>query len=198
MNEQEKKQQDGGAASEEGIAREVAEEALDQDETTPERDKEISAEEVQSLRGQLREVEKKLSEADIRAQAEIQNVRKRAERDVEHAHKFALEKFAADILSVADSLERALKTLDENDEALKPAREGTELTLKVLLDVFARYNIEQVDPRGETFNPELHEAMTMVPSPDVEPNTVVDVLEKGYTLNGRLLRPARVVVSRKD
>lgn len=200
MNEQEKRQQEENdeKAQAESVAREVAEEALDQDEKTPERDKEISAEEVQALRNQLETVEKKLSEADLRAQAEIQNVRKRAERDVEHAHKFALEKFAADVLSVADSLERALKTLDENDEALKPAREGTELTLKVLLDVFAKYGIEQVDPQGKPFNPELHEAMTMVPSPDVEPNTVVDVLEKGYTLNGRLLRPARVVVSKND
>lgn len=144
----------------------------------------------------LAALEKALSEADIRAQAEIQNVRRRAERDVAHAHKFALEKFAADLLSVADSLERGLSTLDRDDEALKPAREGLELTLKVLLDVFARYNLEQIDPHGQPFNPEQHEAMTMIPVPNAEPNTVIDVLEKGYQLNGRLIRPARVVVSK--
>lgn len=142
--------------------------------------------------------EKALSEADIRAQAEIQNVRRRAERDVEHAHKFALEKFAADLLAVADSLERGLSTLGRDNEALQPAREGLELTLKVLLDAFARYNLEQIDPHGQPFNPEQHEAMTMISVPNAEPNTVIDVLEKGYQLNGRLIRPARVVVSRAE
>ncbi len=153
-------------------------------------------EELARTRERLAKVEKALAEADIRAQAEMQNVRRRAERDVESAHKFALEKFAGDILTVADSLERGLATLDPEDEALKPAREGLELTLKVLLDVFAKYNLEQIDPQGEPFNPEHHEAMTMIPAPDVEPNSVVEVLEKGYQLNGRLIRPARVVVSK--
>ena len=153
-------------------------------------------EEISRLRQRLEQVEKELSEADVRAQAEVQNVRRRAERDVEHAHKFALEKFAGEILAVADSLERALAQLDADNEALAPAREGTELTLKALLDVFARFGIEQIDARGEAFDPEKHEAMTMVPSPDAEPNTVIEVLEKGYLLNGRLLRPARVVVAK--
>ena len=159
-------------------------------------DGEDPQEEIARLRERLEKVEKDLSEADVRAQAEIQNVRRRAERDVEHAHKFALEKFAGEILAVADSLERALTQLDPEDPAVAPAREGTELTLKALLDVFARFNIEQVDPQGEAFDPEKHEAMTMVPSPDAEPNTVIEVLEKGYLLNGRLLRPARVVVAK--
>ncbi|HIK74595.1 MAG TPA: nucleotide exchange factor GrpE [Alcanivorax sp.] len=153
-------------------------------------------EELAQTQERLAKVEKALAEADVRAQAEMQNVRRRAERDVESAHKFALEKFAGDILTVADSLERGLATLDPQDDALKPAREGLELTLKVLLDVFAKYNLEQIDPQGEPFNPEHHEAMTMIPAPDVEPNSVVEVLEKGYQLNGRLIRPARVVVSK--
>lgn len=155
-------------------------------------------EELAEAREQLAKLEKALAEADLRAQAEIQNVRRRAERDVESAHKFALERFAADLLSVADSLERGLATLDAGDEALQPAREGLELTLKVLLDVFARYNVEQIDPQGQPFNPEHHEAMTMVPAPDAEPNSVIEVLEKGYQLNGRLIRPARVVVSKAE
>ena len=107
---------------------------------------------------ELAKVKKALSEADIRAQAEIQNVRKRAERDVQHARKFALEKFAGDLLSVADNLERGLAALDANDDALQGAREGIELTLKSLLDAFAKYNLEQISPSDEPFNPELHEA----------------------------------------
>lgn len=145
---------------------------------------------------ELAKVKKALAEADIRTQAEVQNVRKRAERDVQHARKFALEKFAGDLLSVADNLERGLAALDADDDALKSAREGIELTLKSLLDAFARYNLEQISPANEPFNPELHEAMTMVPVPNVDPNTVIEVLEKGYQLNGRLIRPARVVVSK--
>jgi molecular chaperone GrpE len=145
---------------------------------------------------ELAKVKKALAEADVRAQAEVQNVRKRAERDVQHARKFALEKFAGDLLSVADNLERGLAALDAEDDALKGAREGIELTLKSLLDAFARYNIEQINPADEPFNPELHEAMTMVPVPNVDPNSVIEVLEKGYQLNGRLIRPARVVVSK--
>ncbi|MGB2247391.1 MAG: nucleotide exchange factor GrpE [Alcanivorax sediminis] len=153
-------------------------------------------EKLAELEAELATVKKALGEADIRAQAEIQNMRRRAERDVQHAHKFALEKFAGDLLSVADNLERGLGALDADDENVKAAREGIELTLKSLLDVFGKYNLEQISPSDEPFNPELHEAMTMVPVPNVDPNTVIDVLEKGYQLNGRLIRPARVVVSK--
>ncbi|MGI9574421.1 nucleotide exchange factor GrpE [Alloalcanivorax xenomutans] len=157
-----------------------------------------AARQLAEAQEQMQRLEKALAEADLRAQAEIQNVRRRAEREVENAHKFALEKFAGDLLSVADSLERGLSTLDAEDEALKPAREGLELTLKVLMDAFGRHNLEQVDPHGEPFNPERHEAMTMISAPGAEPNTVIDVLEKGYLLNGRLIRPARVVVSKAE
>lgn len=155
-----------------------------------------AAAELSRLREELEQTRKALSEADLRAQAEIQNMRRRVEREVANAHKFAVEKFAGEIITVADSLERALAALDADNDALAPAREGTELTLKVLLDVFGRFNVEQIDPRGQAFNPEQHEAMAMVPQPEAEPNSVVDVLEKGYALNGRLLRPARVVVAK--
>lgn len=153
-------------------------------------------EQLADSEAELAKVKKALGEADLRAQAEIQNARKRAERDTQHARKFALEKFAGDLLVVADNLERGLTALDADDEALKGAREGIELTLKSLLDAFAKHNLEQIDPAGEPFNPEWHEAMTMVPSADAEPNSVMEVLEKGYQLNGRLLRPARVVVTK--
>ncbi|AEF53426.1 nucleotide exchange factor GrpE [Marinomonas posidonica] len=133
-------------------------------------------------------------EAALRAQADAQNVRRRAEQDVEKAHKFGLEKFAKAVINVADNLERALTSAADTGEA-DPVREGVELTLKDLLETLARFEIKAVDPHGEPFNPELHQAMTMVPNPELEPNTVMDVVQKGYTLHGRLLRPAMVVVS---
>jgi molecular chaperone GrpE len=131
-------------------------------------------------------------EAALRAQAEAQNVRRRAEADVEKAHKFALEKFAKSVITVADNLERALLSSDNQED---PMREGVELTLKDLIETLSRFDVVAVNPEGEPFNPELHQAMTMVPNPNLEPNTVMDVVQKGYTLNGRLLRPAMVVVS---
>lgn len=133
-------------------------------------------------------------EVALRAQADAQNVRRRAEQDVEKAHKFGLEKFAKSIVNVADNLERALTSAPETGES-DPVREGVELTLKDLLETLARFEVKVVDPHGEPFNPELHQAMTMVPNPELEPNTVMDVVQKGYTLHGRLLRPAMVVVS---
>ncbi len=133
-------------------------------------------------------------EAALRAQADSQNVRRRAEQDVEKAHKFGVEKFAKSIINVADNLERALASETATGEA-DPLREGVELTLKDLIETLARFEVKVVDPHGEPFSPELHQAMTMVPNPELEPNTVMDVVQKGYTLHGRLLRPAMVVVS---
>ncbi|ETI59318.1 nucleotide exchange factor GrpE [Marinomonas profundimaris] len=133
-------------------------------------------------------------EAALRSQADAQNVRRRAEQDVEKAHKFGVEKFAKSIVNVADNLERALASAPATGES-DPVREGVELTLKDLIETLARFEVKVVDPHGEPFNPELHQAITMVPNPELEPNTVMDVVQKGYTLHGRLLRPAMVVVS---
>ena len=133
-------------------------------------------------------------EAALRAHADAQNVRRRAEQDVEKAHKFGVEKFAKSIVNVADNLERALTSAPETGES-DPVREGVELTLKDLLETLARFEVVVVDPHGEPFDPALHQAITMMPNPELEPNTVMDVVQKGYTLNGRLLRPAMVVVS---
>jgi|TARA_Y100000310_G_C20642766_1_gene794894 molecular chaperone GrpE len=141
-----------------------------------------------------REEAAQYKEVALRAQAETQNIRRRAEQDVEKAHKFALEKFAKSVITVADNLERALSSAVEGSEN-DPMREGVELTYKDLVETLARFEVVAVDPQGEPFNPELHQAMTMVPNPNMEPNTVMDVVQKGYTLNGRLLRPAMVVVS---
>jgi len=146
-------------------------------------------------------LEEQLAEARdqaLRTAAELQNVRRRAEQDVEKAHKFALEKFASDLLMVVDSLERGLELSDADNEALRPMREGMELTLKAFHDTLKRYQVEALDPHGEPFNPEHHQAMAMQPSASVEPGSVLKVFQKGYLLNGRLLRPAMVVVSKAE
>lgn len=129
----------------------------------------------------------------LRAAAELENVRKRAMRDVEHAHKFAIERFATDLLAVSDSLEMAVAA--EGESTVDSLREGTEATLKLLLTTMERFGIDEIDPLGEPFDPSHHEAMTMQPSADAEPGSVLTVFQKGYALNGRLLRPARVVVA---
>lgn len=129
----------------------------------------------------------------LRAVAELDNVRKRAARDVENAHKYGIERLVGELLAVADSLEAALASASETDAAT--LLEGNRATLKLLLSALAKFGVTQIDPLGEPFNPEHHEAMTMVPSPDAEPNSVIDVIQKGYSLNGRLVRPARVIVA---
>lgn len=131
----------------------------------------------------------------LRLQAEMQNIRRRAERDVESAHKFGLEKFANQLLPVVDNLQRALDAIDADNESQKAIYEGIDLTLKSFLDVLAQFKIEAIDPSGEPFDADYHQAVSMVPNPDVEPNTVLEVFQKGYKLNGRLMRPAMVVVS---
>jgi molecular chaperone GrpE len=156
---------------------------------------ELSEEQSES---QVEELQQKLStlgEQLLREQAEMQNVRRRAQRDIESAHKYALEKFAGELLSVVDNLERAIDAIDADDEAQKAVAEGLELTLKTFIEVLAKYNVEAVEPEGQPFDAELHQAVSTVPNKDVEPNTVINVFQKGYTLNGRLIRPAMVVVS---
>ena len=147
------------------------------------------------------ELEKALEEAEthkdvaIRAKAESENIRRRAEREISNASKFALEKFAKEILAVVDSLEKALEHPVEG-EAQTAMREGIELTYKLLTDILAKFSIEQISPVGDAFDPGLHEAMVMQESAEHEPNTVMHVIQTGYSLNGRLIRPARVIVSK--
>jgi molecular chaperone GrpE len=147
----------------------------------------------------LAEAERQVAELKdhvLRAQAEMENVRRRAARDVENAHKYALERFTADLLPVLDSLEKAVEAAGESvDEAAGAIKEGVELSLKLFLTTLEKAGVGQVDPHGEPFDPQLHEAMAMVPNPDLEPNSVIEVMQKGYTLNGRLVRAAKVVVS---
>ena len=132
----------------------------------------------------------------VRAAADVDNIRRRAAQDVEKAHKFALEKFANELLPVIDNLERAIEFSDKENETLKPLLEGIDMTVKSFNDAVAKFGVEIVNPQGEQFNPEFHQAMSIQPSNDVSPNTVLAVMQKGYTLNGRLLRPAMVMVSK--
>ncbi len=151
------------------------------------------------LAARVKTLEEQLAAAQdqsLRVAADLQNVRRRADQDVEKAHKFALEKFASDLLPIMDSLERGVELSSADDEALRPMREGMQLTLKMFEDTLKRYHLEAIDPHGQPFNAEHHQAMAMQESADVEPNSVLKVFQKGYQLNGRLLRPAMVVVSK--
>lgn len=155
--------------------------------------------EAEALRAELEQSQAELADAKdhmVRALAESQNARRRAEKDVTNARLFALENFAKDLLPVIDNLERAIENTDPEDQGVKAIAEGVELTLKTFLDVLQRFNVEQVNPLSEPFDPAFHEAISMVENKDVEPNTVLNVVQKGYTLNGRLIRAAMVVVSR--
>ena len=151
---------------------------------------------VQELEAQLAETAKKEQELLLRTRAEIDNIRRRTEQDVEKAHKFALEKFAKDILNTIDNLERALATpANTEDETVKALFDGVELTLKELLATVARFGVEPVGVVGEVFNPDLHQAISMQPMEGFETNQITTVLQKGYLLNGRVIRPAMVMVA---
>ena len=132
----------------------------------------------------------------LRAAAEVENLRKRATREVENAHKFAVDKMATELLSVKDSLELGLAAAIDADD-IEALRKGKEATLKLLEAVLEKFSIVEIDPQGELFNPELHEAMAMQPSADHEPGSVLQVVQKGYQIHDRLLRPARVIVARE-
>ena len=166
---------------------------------TPESDPagEASADDTEALQAQLQEMKDQV----LRTQAEMQNVRRRAEIDVEKAHKFALEKFVKELLPVADSLEKAVESTESQNldsEALASIRQGVEMTLNLFLSSLQKFKVEQINPEGEPFDPQSHEAMSMVPAPGAEPNSVVSVIQKGYSLNERLVRPAMVVVAKAE
>ncbi len=170
---------------------------LDQEELeatdTLEMQNEVNAEQFQQqLEAALKKAEENY-ELYMRSQAELENTKRRADKNVENAHKFALEKFSLELLAVKDSLELGLSAEDADAGKLK---EGTELTLKMMTQALEKFSIYAVDPLGETFDPNLHQAMSMQESADHEPNKVIAVMQKGYTLNDRLLRPAMVMVSK--
>ena len=150
----------------------------------------------ESLVQELEDAQQKISDFQdrmLRMQAEMENLRKRTERDLSNAHKYGIEKFAGELLQVKDSLELGLRSTDVD---LAKLQEGTELTLKMLTAVLKKFSIEEIDPLGEVFDPNLHEAMTLQESTEYSPNMVINVMQKGYTLNDRLLRPAMVIVAK--
>lgn len=129
------------------------------------------------------------------AKAEVENIRRRTQKDIEKAHRFSIEKFAKDMLPVVDSLEMGLAATSDSEVDITALKEGMELTYKQLISSLEKSGVVQVNPEGEAFSPELHQAISVVPSPDHAPSTVTQVFQKGYTLNGRLLRPAMVIVT---
>lgn len=135
-------------------------------------------------------------DAVLRAKADIENMRRRTETEIDKARKYALNKFSEELLPVIDNLERAIQSADVENEAVKSIVEGVELTHKTFVDVVAKFGLKEINPEGETFNPELHQAMSIQESPEHEPNTVMFVMQKGYELNGRVIRPAMVMVSK--
>ncbi|GMM90079.1 nucleotide exchange factor GrpE [Vibrio fortis] len=139
---------------------------------------------------------KEQQDSVLRAKAEVENMRRRTEQEIDKARKFALNKFAEELLPVIDNLERAMQAADADNEVVKPLFEGVELTHKTFVDVVAKFGLKEINPEGEAFNPELHQAMSIQESPDHEPNTVMFVMQKGYELNGRVIRPAMVMVSK--
>ena len=151
----------------------------------------LGSQRVLELEAQLAQVK----DESLRALADAQNMRRRAERDVENAHRFGLEKFVNALLPVVDSLECGLNLIAQ-DETQKASSEGMQLTLKMFEDTLAKFNVEVVFPEGQPFNPDLHQAVSIQDNAEVEANSVLTVLQKGYTLHGRLVRPAMVIVSK--
>ena len=150
----------------------------------------------EQLKAQVEETAKKEQDLLLRTRAEIDNIRRRTEQDIEKAHKFALEKFSKDILNTIDNLERALATpANTEDESVKALFDGVQLTLKELLSTVARFGVEPIGAVGELFNPDLHQAISMQLAEGVESNHITAVLQKGYILNGRVIRPAMVMVA---
>jgi molecular chaperone GrpE len=164
-------------------------------ETETETENETTAEPVEDKDPDVVELQAKADEhwdRYLRAAAELENVRKRAVRDVENARKFALERFSKELLAVKDSLELGLTNADNG--GVESLIEGSQATLKLLSNTLQQFGIEELDPTGEPFDPDFHEAISMQPSDDLEPGSVMSVVQKGYALNGRLLRPAMVIV----
>lgn len=152
-----------------------------------------------TLAARLAEAEEKAAaarDAQLRAVADLDNMRKRADREIASAARYSTEKLLAELLGVADSLDLGLVAAGKPEAQVAALIEGMELTRKQLLTALEKHGVRPVDPRGEPFNPELHEAMTMLPSTQVAPNHVLEVMQKGYRLHDRLLRPAMVVVAK--
>lgn len=166
----------------------TAEEELNKAQQTAEED-------IGALLEEARAEAEKNKDMALRVQADMENLRRRTRIDLEAAHKFALEKFVNELIPVLDSMELGIDAASKEDVSIQSLKEGADMTFKLFLDVLQKFDVERLDPVGEKFDPEFHEAMTMIPSPDHESNSVIEVFQKGYTLNTRLVRPARVIVA---
>ncbi|CAH0534326.1 Protein GrpE [Vibrio stylophorae] len=163
-------------------------------------------EELAALHAQVAELEAQLAASEakvleqkdsvLRAAAEVENMRRRTEQEIDKARKFALERFAGELLPVIDNMERAVEMADKENDAIKPMIEGVELTLKTMVSAISKHGLQPIDPHGEAFNPEQHQAMSIQESSEFAPNTVMLVMQKGYALNDRVIRPAMVMVSK--
>ena len=197
MAKQTSDQPDEPLNQEPAASSETMQEASD-DGANPEAD--FDALDVAQLLTRLAEAELARQQAKndyLRVQAETQNLRRRTEQDIEKAHKYGQERFSSELLAVMDNLERALESASANEDAtVKAIYAGVDLTRKSFEDCFKRFNIEPIDPLGEPFDPQKHQAISLQENPDVEPNTVIAVMQKGYTLHGRVIRPAMVLVSK--
>ncbi len=156
----------------------------------------LSYEELQKRLAAAEEKASQSWERSLRMQADIENMQRRAERDVANAHKYALEKFVLELLPIVDGLERAVAAHEGEDSGSGTLLDGVNMTLKMMYAAFAKFGVEQVNPESQPFNPELHQAVSTLADANVAANTVVSVLQKGYLLNGRLIRPALVVVAK--
>ena len=167
-------------------------ENIESEESLEKSEEEVAVDPLSELEVQLEEMRDQV----LRHQAEVQNVKRRAEQDVEKARKYALERFCNELLPVVDSLEMAILSEPPDQEDSESILKGVKLTLKMFVDTLAKFNLEQLNPEGEPFDPKLHQAVSMVENNEVEPNTVLSVMQRGYILSGRLIRPAMVVVSK--
>lgn len=171
---------------------------VDADPIKSSEDDEIS---IETLRNELEAATEKANDCMdkyVRAQADMENLRRRTEKELQNAHKFALDQFSKELLPVVDSLELGIQAAADDSPEVTKFREGNELTLQLMKSVLEKFNIVAIDPEGDIFNPELHQAMAMEPAEDKEPNTVLKVFQKGYSLNDRLIRPAMVVVAQAN
>ena len=174
-------------------------ESKSSDESSSGRKSTGSEDELAELQAKLDQAEKKAAEnweEVLRARADLENTRKRMQREVENAHKYAVEKFVQGLLPVIDSLEMGMAAAQQEDAQISALKEGTELTLKMFSDCAEKFGMQALDPKGEKFNPEFHQAMSIQESAEQDPDTVIAVMQKGYLLNGRLIRPAMVVVAK--
>ena len=175
-----------------------AEEMVENVEAVLEEEISVSEGEADAMSSELAALQKKADEHYdqlVRAHAEIENLKRRHTQELEKAHKYALDKFVGELLTIWDSLELGLQAAQNDEADVASLREGTELTVKMFSDVMEKFNVERINPEGESFNPDFHQAMSMVPNAEMAPNTVMAVMQKGVSLNGRLIRPAMVVVS---